>query len=365
MQYHEQSRALPPESVAQSQDFASELVANPRRFVDRITRLALPEKRYVVADLLAYAEKADIQHLILLDQRVADIETLGTRRPYGYEYESGGIKITVIDHHVEDAELAELSTGNLARRYLAEYPEGPPANARIALTHGDCDSVLSACMMIGALPPDEKFGEAVLAADHTFIECPVADLLQAIEVLPEKGQLMTAYISSDAAEFSPSLELSLRNLGLLLQGEDLDPEVQAAVDARYDARHAWPDRIRFGQVHELENSTYTCVLQGKQAYDPCPEFLKPLLPDARVILVFHRRPDKPDFIQVRALTGQAATDAVTLANETIISQELVPGFGGRKDAGSNRRGEISFEGDPWVVAREIDLRVGKRCDARG
>jgi len=310
---------------------------------------------YSVDQVLAFAAGEGISHLILLDQKVAGIEEVGVRTPYGYECSKGGLKLTVIDHHVSDPDLSKVSTGNLCLEYYRVYPEGPPQGSRIGITHGDCDSVISAALMLGVVPPDTAFGEAVMAADHTFGRNQIADLLQSIEVIPPGGKVVHAF-NDGLSEVS--LEQSIRNLGLLLQGKALDPSVDEALAARQACRDAWSARLNAGQIRQLSNGTCVAILDGPQSHDPVPEFLVGMLPEATLFLVFHEVPNDRTFNQVRAVAGEAAPEVLDIGDRKLISEDLVARFGGRKDAGSNRRGGLSFTGDPTAVAEEIDRRLG-------
>ncbi len=340
--------------------FAGSLETDARRIVERVVRMPMPAERLTAAKVFAWMTEQGIEHLILLDQEVADIEAVATKEYYGFECKSAGLKLTVLDHHVGDKQFSALSTGNLARKYFEYESGGPPRAARIGVTHWDCDSAISAGIMLGVLPPFwALLGAAVLAADHTAKPNEIADLLQAIEVVPGKGRLVNQF--HDAANWKPSMEFSLRNLGLLLQGKALDPEAEAALQARLEAREIWKRRIENRQVHQLRYGTYFAELLGPQTNDPYPEFLKGLLPDAMLILVFHEAPPPhdPGFKQVRAVRG--ATGAhLSLRDKRIISRGpkgLIPGFGGRDDAGSNLRSGISFAGDALQVAVKIDRRA--------
>jgi hypothetical protein len=338
--------------------FPEELEHSARELAERLVALPLPGAGLTLDYLFEYADQHGITDLIVLDQKVHEIETEGIQFPFGYQVQRLQITITVIDHHVSDPTLSALSTGNLVLKYFQHFPQGPSSGATIAITHGDCDSVLSACMMLGAVPCKAEFGEAVLAADHSFEANPIADLLQAIEGFPVVGGTMPL-TKEDAAEITaPSIERSLRNLGLLLQGKDLDSDVALALAGRLRARSEWVQRLEAGKLTSLTHGTVLCVIDGKPSQDPYPEFLKAIVPEASAFLIFHQVPEKDDFLQVRALAGSAFPAGASFGDASLISKDLVPGFGGRRDAGSNRRGGISFSGDPLATAQAVDARIG-------
>jgi hypothetical protein len=222
----------------------------------------------------------------------------------------------------------------------------PDENTPVFITHKDCDSVLSVLMLVGALPPDDMYGEAVLSADHTACENDIADLLQAIEDTPRSGER----VSDD------SLAHSISSLGQLLAGEPLDGEAQELWNSRKEARNSWENRAEDFVI--FENGTHLYVFDGTVTADPCPEFIVANRPDAKLILVFHNDPGDPYFFQVRAVRGLAANDLVRVDDKTLIPPQI-EGFGGRKQAGSNRRSGISFKGDPQTAAKLIDDRLGQ------
>jgi|GEM_PF-3345282 len=346
------------ETCSIDMEFARELERSARDIALRVVALPLARSGLSIDYLFDYAASNGIRNLFVLDQKVIGIEDRGELRAYGYVLHGLHGTVTVIDHHVSEPRLRAVSTGNLALEYLRCHTDGPPQDAVIAITHGDCDSVISAGLMLRVLPPLEAFGEAALAADHSFEANQIADLLQAIEGFPQAGGVMARTDQERSDPLAPSIEQSVRNLGLLLQGKPLELHVARALQGRVTTRETWRMRISRGEVVSFPHGTALIVLQGKPAQDPYPEFLKPLLPDASAILVFHQVPEGDDFQQVRALAGEAFPTGVSFSDSSLISEVMVPGFGGRHDAGSNRRGGISFKGDPRYVAQTVDDRIG-------
>ncbi len=373
----EPSPTLASEATKHAQSYAQNLVNNARAIVENLSLIPMIGGGPTIDYLLNELDRKDRKHLIILDQKVPGIERLGTRTSYGYEYQVADKKITVIDHLVSDSEFSKLSTGNLVLEYFKKFPEGPPKDALISITHGDADSVISALMMRKQIPALPEFGVAVMAADHTFQLNPIADLLQALEATPSVNETVHSLIKTQqeilAADplhefrndlpdnpFHPSLEKSIRNLGLLLQGKELDQDAQAKVQERANARSKWISRIDSGQVVALDNGTTYCLIPETIIHDPCPEFLQALLPQSKIILVFHNPPEDPQFVQVRAILGNAAPDYIALNDGILITEEIIPGFGGRRDAGSNRRNKISLSADPKLVAELIDSNLWKQ-----
>lgn len=343
----------------QGLDYAVQLELHAREFAGKLIPFPMRKGGLCLDELQSYARDNGIRNLFIVDQKVEHIETRGVRLPYGYRVESDSGTITVIDHHVSDPYFERQSTGTLVLEFFVHHPEGLPEGARVGITHGDCDSVLAAGMLLGAIPPLPEFGEAVMSADHTFEKNHIADLLQAIEGFPPLGGgTMALFDREDRTTLIPSIELSFKSLGQLLQGKELDPHVAQAFEGRLSARAAWEKRLLNGEITRYPNGTLVSVISENLTQDPYPEFLKALVTDFSLILVFHQVPEKDDFNQVRALTGDSIPAHLSLGDDSIITPELVPGFGGRKDAGSNRRYNQSFQGNPWEVAEIIDQRIG-------
>jgi hypothetical protein len=109
------------------------------------------------------------------------IEGVEKWRPvaWGWRTRVEGREIFNIDHHAADARFyCPISSGNLAVRYVDS--EGVLADSVPAIiNHTDCDSVISAAILTGLLPPKQEFSDAVIAADHSGEPNPIADLLQA------------------------------------------------------------------------------------------------------------------------------------------------------------------------------------------
>ncbi len=91
--------------------------------------------------------------------------------------------VTNVDHHAPVARMRQhLSSTNLA--LLRVRQEGVvAAGSHIVLNHTDCDSVLSAAVLSGAVEPSDELGVAAIAADHTGEPNAIADLLQAMDAL--------------------------------------------------------------------------------------------------------------------------------------------------------------------------------------
>jgi len=122
-------------------------------------------------------------------------------------------RILNIDHHAAVASMARtVSSTNPAIDRVRQC--GLPApESRVVITHTDCDSVLSAAIMSGRVPPETILGEAAIAADHSGAENPIADLLQGLQRHRD-------------------FELFLHNLNLLILGKSLDLLAEEALNVR-------------------------------------------------------------------------------------------------------------------------------------
>src|SRR5690606_31659161 len=198
-------------------------------------------------------------------------------------------------------------------------------DAVVAVNHVDCDSVLSSAILAGHLDPHPSFGDAAIAADHTGDENLIADLLQGID----------AYFTKQTGRPSRTIEdywFSLKNLDRLLKGgvDRLDHKAREALKARQDKRALAEKLVSRGAFHEAGALRFAVVdepIEGERFYR--------LLPDAAVIMLANRPSADPPRWQVRLRLGQAAPPGFTLWDLGI--REFDPSYGGRWNAGSDRR----------------------------
>ncbi|HYR08464.1 MAG TPA: hypothetical protein VEQ60_11865 [Longimicrobium sp.] len=258
------------------------------------------------------------------DFYVSGAET-GVEVPGGYQLG----RILNIDHHAPATRMArQVSSTNLALTHLAESGQ-PVSEGAVVINHTDCDSVLSAALLCGLLEPDARYGTAAIAADHTGEENPIADLLQALDPLRD-------------------FEFSMSSLTRLEQGRPLSPTAAEMVSRRALHRQRAAEFVAGGAFER----------RGCLAFASLPEridstFLPALLPDACVILVFlptgvegHR--------EAKLRLGLAAPPGLTLHDLRI--EEFDPAFGGRWNAGANRRaGGTTLPIEAYVAALEQRL----------
>ena len=255
-----------------------------------------------------------------------------SERAWGYERG----RIRNIDHHADTPLMRRrVSSANLALLRINEAGAAT-AGESVVINHTDCDSVLSAALMCGALAPLPLFGEAAIAADHTGEINAIADLLQALE---------------KRRDYNYSLDCLRRQLC----GEPLDDAAEQALAARAAKRELALRLVESGAV-----ATSGGVARVVTAEMVDGELLPPLLPDAWLVVTFSPRADEPRRWNCKARLGLAAPADFPLVR---ILQTVDQGFGGRWNAGSNTRAGGS-EIDPEIyIAKIIEQVESLRADA--
>ena len=299
---------------------------SPARQEPRLTKpnppLLIPNSNRVPhEDLL---RRLPDQQILACDFYVEGIER-GDDVPGGYRLGT----VTNIDHHAPTARMVRrISSTNLAIDHV-HASGAATADAAVVINHTDCDSVLSSAIVAGLLRPDEKFGAAAIAADHTGEADPIADLLQSLE--PARD-----------------LDLSLRNLRRLLAGERLEGPVEAAVSDRLSRRGLAAELVEQGTFRQIGGVDVAVLPREVEG-----EFFPPLLPEAAVIMVTTPMRDHPGRWHTKLRLGLAAPEGLTLHR---LTAGLDEGYGGRWNAGSNKRGGGTAL-EPEAYAQLLDHRV--------
>lgn len=263
--------------------------------------------RVTVEDLRRLVPTGDI---VACDFYVESIES-GDCQDFGYAVDS----ILNIDHHAPTSKMrCQISSGNLAAAYVTAHGT-VDADATVIINHTDCDSVISSLIMRGHLPPEKMFREAVLDADHTGAENPIADLLQSLDKARD-------------------LNFSVRNLAFLLTGAPLEEKALELLNVRLE------ERARVQKIKEEQSISFHgpigLIVTDKRISS---EFLPVLDPDTSIWMLASPHPASTTtnlLWEVKLRLGDAAPQQFALPVDLIRSFD--PNYGGRWNAGSNRRG---------------------------
>ncbi len=295
------------------------VVADRDLFLGKENLIVMPLSSKVFESEIRALKGCESGSVVVCDFKIEEIETgQPIRGSIAYQRND----LLNIDHHANlESMFRPVSSANLAIEYVklnGPIDRGVP----IVVNHYDCDSVLSALIMRGLIPPFEVFGDAVIAADHTGEDNPIADLLQSF-----KDQ--------------KDLEFSARNLALYLQGQAIEPRAQELLDIRLATRAS------LAQL-PIERIGKMVLVKTDGRVDA--ELFPGLYPDAQVVMSYHLRTDEK--WEVRLRLGKAAPLGLNL-QKLNIKGLIDPGFGGRWNAGSNERGGGTAL-DPKFYCQEVD-----------
>ncbi|OGS35854.1 MAG: hypothetical protein A2293_07305 [Elusimicrobia bacterium RIFOXYB2_FULL_49_7] len=244
--------------------------------------------------------------LLVADFYVRGVET-GVALPWGFEKDN----LENVDHHAPVPSMTRLitSTALACKRRVTQNTN--PFD-QLMLNHTDCDSVLSAAILLGHLEPDILFEKAAIASDHTGEENDIADLLQALE-------------------HERDFALSLRCLQKLMASTPQESKVQALIDKRRESRRAVQEAVVQGSFSHIGPVWYAAFQKEISG-----EFLFSALPEAAIMVAGFPNKVDPNKWNIKVRRGAKATEGTTLHQLNI--KEFDPGFGGRWNAGSNDRG---------------------------
>lgn len=265
--------------------------------------------------------------LVIPDAYVRGIEHLARHTEYGFRYVTVYGTIDVIDHHAPLQEFERnVSATNLALLYIARYGTTGD-DTLVAINHTDADAIMAAATVTGVFGRLEAnapavliaetidalgvFGEAAIDADHTGRENSIADLLQSFK-------------------FERDVGLSLRSLERLLTGRPLESRARELLDIRLAEREKAKEVVRAGRVKYCGNVAYVVLDRNVDL-----AFWPALLPEAWVILTYAKR--REGCFVARTRLGMEGFGKISLNHLGINGFD--PEWGGRFNAGSDRRGE--------------------------
>ena len=229
----------------------------------------------------------------------------------GYQVEG---RIFNIDHHAPDARWERhVSSGVLACQWVRErgIVDGYSGDV-VVINHTDCDSVLAALILTGVLPPHERFERAVVDADHRGQPNDLADLLQACSTTRD-------------------LSFLTESLSHFFRGDPLTGRAAHHLEQLHDKRLAVREIFQSG-THEERNGV---VFLDSERYLDSDLFL-PYFIHARVIVLGCPSEKYPGLHMTRLRLGAAVESGLSLHRLGV--SDFDPYFGGRFNAGSNKRG---------------------------
>lgn len=271
--------------------------------------------------------------VIACDFHVESIHLLGEEVESGYRLG----RLLNIDHHAPVPRMRRrISSARLAIAHVAR--EGiAGSDTAVVINHTDCDSVLSSAILLGLLAPEPAYAEAAVAADHTGEANVIADLLQGLE---------------HRRDFT----MSLRNLLLMQAGAPLEAEATALVGDRLRRRERAAELVRAGAFRRVGRLALA-VLQEETEGEHFPA----LLPEVPLLMLATPCPKPARAWKVKLRLGRAAPDGLSLAMLDI--NEFDPRYGGRWNAGSNRRGggtTVEPERYAELVAERLERVLGQQ-----
>jgi hypothetical protein len=225
-----------------------------------------------------------------------------------------GQKVFNIDHHAPAPQWERhVSSGVLSCQWVrARGAVGADGGDVVVINHTDCDSVLASMILTGVVPPHERFEEAVLDADHRGTPNELADVLQACSTTRD-------------------LSLLVEGLSAFLKEEPLSARVRSHIDQLYGNRLAVKEIVQQRQ-HEERNGVV--FISCDRYFDS--ELFLPHYPHARIIVIGCPCEDSPEVPLTRVRLGAGVEKGLSL--HRLGLKDFDPYFGGRFNAGSNKRG---------------------------
>ena len=240
----------------------------------------------------------------------------------GGTLEAGGLRlgrILNVDHHAPVPRMEqEVTSTALAAAYVREHGVQGARDRWVAINHTDCDSILSSAIMLGYLPPEERFVEASICADHTGDVNDIADVLQSLDQGRRGNRTEAHYLES------------LASLQCIVTRQPLPPAATLALQRQAERRAAADALVASGRMRVERGVAFA---QADSEIDGA--FFPALVPDASLIVLAcpHDRDARRFTVKVRR--GLGAPTGLTLHALGITAWDA--NYGGRWNAGSNKR----------------------------
>lgn len=263
----------------------------------------------------------------------------------GEETQSGFRKgpILSIDHHAGQSMERIVSSTNLAINQVNSHGLVNQDDL-VLINHCDADSILASSIVRGILPPEERFGQAAIAADHTGEVNGIADLLQALQSKKDP-------------------EFSLRNLSLLLTGRPIEMLAQQELTKRLNEREECRRLVESGKIQFLNDGRLAYAVLDHELSDSV--FFPALLPDSTLILVFMpfgKDIQGQDIWRVRVRSGLNIFPGFSI--HKLGLNQVDSNYGGRWNGGSNTR--LNPDNDPPRGTKQLPqdyiLKVSQKLD---
>ncbi|MBA4294289.1 hypothetical protein C0431_15115 [bacterium] len=246
---------------------------------------------------------ANTSRFTICDFHPKNLENIATPTVYGWSYDG----IDVVDHHAPDRRFQKpISSGPLAIEYLKHHSTAQEA----IINHTDTDSIISSGIVTGLLPPLEVLADACIAADHTGEENEIADFIQELE---------------DKRDF----DLGINIISAFL---DNKPLPQIALEAREIRKRQREIAFEFASNAKIQGPIASIVTT--ETIDSV--LLVPFLPETQIIVLTMPFRGDSKRAEVKLRLGRQAHTEMSLQNLNI--QRFLKTYGGRWNAGSNRRG---------------------------
>lgn len=281
-----------------------------------ITETSRPDANDLL-DLIPTSEFA------VCDFSLRDIER-ADKHKWGYQVG----RLFNIDHHADDPDFERpVSSGNLAAEFVRENG----IMNQVVVNHSDCDSIISAGIVSGLLEPKPEYEAAVIAADHTGSDNDIADLLQAVQ--DERDIAFSFYC-----------------LQRFESGQSLPEKAQMLLDERREKRFFAQNLVECAAVFVRRFAH----IYAKESVES--ELVAPFVKGAWVVAVAFKQIHNSKLTELKIRLTPEAPPELTLFKLGL--KDVDPAFGGRWNAGSNKRGGASLK-NPDVLFEQLSRKVNE------